>query len=95
MLIGITSSSLAPWIVIVSSCCGLSSIVIVLADKGRATVVMVKEEYNDKIRLHLDDLLIYVEVEINPTNTLQNKVNSELNFLKEMILVTDEQYMYF
>jgi hypothetical protein len=71
-----------------------NSIVIVPADKGRATVVMDKEEYNDKIRSHLSDLETYVEVENNPTNTLQNKVNSELKLLKNMSLLSDEQYKY-
>lgn len=67
------------------------SIVIVPADKGRATVFIDTEGNNDKIKTDLSEQT-YNEVEITPTNSLLNKVNSERNLLKDTIFLTDELY---
>jgi hypothetical protein len=71
-----------------------TSIVILTADKGKSTVVMNKVEYNEKIKRHLEDSSTYQPVANNPTRTLQNKVNNELRYLKNLCSLTDGQYKY-
>jgi hypothetical protein len=69
-----------------------NSIVITQADKGNATVVMDKVDYEKKIEDHLLDNNTYREVQRDPTKTLQNKVNSELKALKDFSLLSDKTY---
>jgi len=66
------------------------SIVIVKSEKGNSTVVMDKNGYENKIENHLSDTSTYCDVNSNPSNTLQTKVNNELRLLKQLSLLTEE-----
>ena len=73
---------------------GDDSILIVPADKGRSTVVINKDDYVNKVTEHLNDETTYREVASNPTNTLQNKVNTELKRLKDENSLSADEYKY-
>ena len=68
------------------------SILVVPADKGRSTVVINKQDYMNKISEHLRDQTTYTQVDNDPTNCLQNKVNTELKKLKDTSSLSDEEY---
>ena len=58
-------------------------IIILPADKGRATVVMNKEDYEDKIGCMLSDERTYQRVDKDPASSLERKLNSLLLSLKK------------
>ena len=43
------------------------------ADKGNSTVIINKEDYDEKIMNHLNDTTTYVKLTQNPSITLQKK----------------------
>ena len=63
--------------------CSDQDIVILPADKGCVTVVMDTKEYDDKILHLLSDQNTYKNLKIDPTPTLQTKMNAILISLKE------------
>ena len=54
------------------------SILVLLADKGKATVVMNRADYDDKIYQMLKDENMYQLLKKNPTASLEKKMNSRL-----------------
>ena len=52
------------------------------ADKGNSTVIINKEDYDEKIMNHLNDTTTYEKLTQDPSITLQRKVNTELMKLK-------------
>ena len=54
------------------------NIIVLPVDKGRAMVVMDREDYNTKIKVLLDDRNTYKPVAKDPTSTLERKMNSIL-----------------
>ena len=54
------------------------NIVVLPPDKGRATVVMDREDYNTKIKALLDDRNTYKPMAKDPTSALERKMNSTL-----------------
>ena len=59
------------------------NIVILLADKGRVTVVMDKTDYFDKMDVLVNDKQTYEELKRDPTPALQRKLNSKIFTLKK------------
>ena len=55
---------------------------------------MDKADYENKIIDHLSDSSTYCEVQRNPTNALQTKVNNELMILKRTSLISEEEYKF-
>ncbi|XP_019619742.1 PREDICTED: uncharacterized protein LOC109466463 [Branchiostoma belcheri] len=69
-----------------------SSIIILPADKGRATVIMNKSEYQDKCSDLLNDSTTYCRLKKDPTNNYSDKLTKILRPLKDQELITYEQY---
>ena len=70
-------------------------IVILPADKGRVTVVMDTKEYDDKILHLLSDQDTYKNLKIDPTPTLQTKMNAILLTLKKQDKLPPKLYNLF
>ena len=58
------------------------SIQVLPADKGRATVIMDKQEYESKVKAMLDDEKMYVKLDKDPTPQYKKKLVSILSRLK-------------
>ena len=59
-------------------------ILILPADKGRATVVMDRQDYEQKIHLLLDDSRTYKKLAKDPSQCLKRKMNAMLLELKSI-----------
>ena len=55
------------------------------ADKGRATVVMDKTEYEEKLNTMLNDVHTYEKRQANPTSSCKRKLIEKLTKLKKEI----------
>ena len=55
-----------------------TKITIAPADKGRVTVVLNTSDYIQKCQDHLNDSNVYTKVDVDPTNSLKNKMNKLL-----------------
>lgn len=62
-------------------------ICILSADKGNRTVIMYREEYNQKMRALINDDDTYVEVKRDPSPSIQLKNNSIVRRMKDLQLV--------
>ena len=58
-------------------------ILVLPADKGKATVVMDKADYDDKIQLMLSDQGTYKPLDKDPTASLEQRMNSRLLDLRK------------
>ena len=58
-------------------------ILVLPADKGKATVVMNKADYDDKIQRMLNDESTYQLLDKDPTTSLENRMHSRLLQLKK------------
>ena len=67
-------------------------IVILPADKGRCTVVMDKDVYNEKVMTLLEDGTTYRKLKKDPTTTAENKMNAMLLGLKNKGILTEGLY---
>ena len=70
------------------------SLIILPADKGKATVVMDKEEYEKKMQDMLSDQKTYRELKSDPTEKYRKKLISTLKRLKEEKKITQDQYSH-
>ena len=61
----------------------LKDIVILPADKGKATVILDKEEYMSKVKLTLSDTKTYETLKKDPTPTYKRQLVGILNRLKQ------------
>ena len=61
------------------------------ADKGRATVILNKEEYQNKVKTMLEDEKIYARLEKDPTPTYERKLVAHLARLKKEKKITETQ----
>ena len=64
------------------------SIIILQADKGKATVVMDKVEYEDKISTMLSDEATYKSIAKDPAPALERRMNSLLLSLRRSDAIT-------
>lgn len=62
------------------------------ADKGNASVLFKKEEYNKKMFELLDDSATYDKLNVDPTTSIQMKMNKTLQNLQKRELITFEDY---
>ncbi len=69
-------------------------IMIIGADKGKATVVMDIEEYESKVSSMLADEKTYEPLKSNPTGNYKRKLISSLQRLKRESKITSQQYDY-
>lgn len=69
-----------------------NSILVLPADKGRATVVMDKAQCDEKMNSLLDDRKTYKKLTIDPTPSVERKMNALLLQLKRKGAITDDQY---
>ena len=65
------------------------SIVLVPADKGRATVIMDKEEYTQKMKRILDDADKYRIIKRDPTLKIEKKITESLKHLRKEGYIDD------
>ena len=65
-----------------------ASIVILPADKGRATVVMDKVAYEEKVQTLLSDTTTYTPLTKDPTSEFQTKIARTIMPIKEYIPFT-------
>lgn len=68
-----------------------TSIVIIFADKGGATVVMNQSDYNHKALTLLSDTTTYRLMDTDPTTTIERRGNKAVSEFHEMELLTDEE----
>ncbi|XP_076028455.1 uncharacterized protein LOC143017551 [Oratosquilla oratoria] len=68
------------------------SIVVLTSDKGGSTVVMDKEDYDQKALVLLQDTQTYTIVPQDPTKKLQAKVERELKELREKRIINDDEW---
>ncbi|XP_076042000.1 uncharacterized protein LOC143025905 [Oratosquilla oratoria] len=68
------------------------SIVVLTSDKGRSTVVLDKEDYDQKALALLQDTQTYTIVPQDPTKKLQAKVERELKELRENRIINDDEW---
>ncbi|XP_076056313.1 uncharacterized protein LOC143034262 [Oratosquilla oratoria] len=68
------------------------SIVVLTSDKGRSTVVLDKEDYDQKALALLQDTQTYTIVPQDPTKKLQAKVERELKELRENRIINDVEW---
>ena len=66
----------------------VSSIVILPADKGRATVVMDKTEYTQKVNPLLEDEEAYVLLQSDPMKAFTGRIRRMLTKLKRLRAIT-------
>jgi len=69
-----------------------NSITIIPADKGRATVVMVKSEYDGKVTAMLQDEKTYEKLKSDPTSGYKRKLVAILTRLKNEEKLSKSQY---
>ena len=67
-------------------------ILVLPADKGRATVVMDRAQYDEKMNSLLDDRKTYKRLTKDPTPSIERKMNALLLQLKRKGAITDDQY---
>ena len=70
------------------------SIMILPADKGRATVVMDKTKYEEKVNTMLNDAHTYEKLQADPTSSYKRKLIEKLTKLKKDSKITEDQYNY-
>ena len=70
------------------------SIMILPADKGRATVVMDKTEYEEKVSTTLNDAHTYEKLQADPTSSYKRKLIEKLTKLNKDSKITEDQYKY-
>ena len=68
------------------------SIMVLPADKGRATVIMNKTEYREKCLELLNDSITYTKLKKDPTKKYSERLVKTLRPLKDSELITYEQY---
>ena len=64
------------------------------ADKGRATLVMDKTEYEEKVNTMLNDAHTYEKLQADPTSYYKRKLIEKLTKLKKDSKITEDQYKY-
>ena len=64
----------------------------ILADKGRCTMVLDKDTYNEKIMTLLEDSTTYRKLKKDPTTTAENKMNEMLLGLKKKGILAEALY---
>ena len=69
-------------------------ILVLPADKGRATVVMNRSEYEDKMSTMLSDANTYTILTSDPTEKYKKQLTKKLEKLKEENKITPEQLQY-
>ena len=70
------------------------SVMILPADKGKATVIMDTGEYEQKVKTMLSHDKTYEKLNKDPTPKYKTKLVSIIKKLKEEDKITDEQYKY-
>jgi len=70
------------------------SVMILPADKGKATVIMDTGDYEQKVKTMLSDDKTYEKLNKDPTPKYKRKLMSIIEKLKEEDKITDEQYKY-
>ena len=65
------------------------NIVVSSADKGGATVVMMKEEYGEKMRQLLADTNVYKIINRDPTKKLERQANELIKEIHQMGIIDD------
>ena len=68
------------------------NIIILPADKGRATVILNKEDYIRKCNEHLENGP-YIKIKEDPTNSVVTKITSKLSVLRDNKLIDQQQYL--
>ena len=70
----------------------VEDIFILPADKGKSTVVLVKNEYEEKVKTMLDDKKTYEELPSDPTPKYKRKLVATLSNLKKEGKITEKKY---
>ena len=70
------------------------SIIILPANKGRATVILDKEEYDEKVNNMLSDKKTYRVIKRDPTDKFKARLVKILTRLKATKKITKPQYKY-
>lgn len=69
-----------------------NNITIAKADKGNITVVLNKSDYEQKIKEHLDNEIVYEKLDQDTTKQIQQKLNNFLMKLKKKKSITQQEY---
>ena len=68
------------------------SATILLADKGKATVIMDTDKYEKKVQEMLSNDKVYKDVKTNPASRYKRKLINSLTRFKDEKKITEEQY---
>ena len=68
------------------------NIIILPADKGRATVILNKEDYIRKCNEHLENRP-YIKIKKDPTNSVVSQITKKLSVLRDNKLIDQQQYL--
>ena len=68
------------------------SVVILPADKGRTTVILDKQDYQNKVNTLLDDTNTYEKLTSDPTRSIKNKLNQILRDWRREGRISDSLY---
>ena len=68
------------------------NIIIIPADKGRATVILNKEDYIRKCNEHLENGP-YIKIKKDPTSSVVSQITRKLSVLRDNKLIDKQQYL--
>ena len=68
------------------------NIIILPADKGRATVILNKEDYIRKCNEHLENGP-YIKIKKDPTSSVVSQITRKLSVLRDNKLIDQQQYL--
>ena len=68
------------------------NIIILPADKGRATVILNKEDYIRKCNEHLENGP-YIKIKKDPTSSVVSQITRKLSVLRDNKLINQQQYL--
>lgn len=66
------------------------NLLVIKADKANKTVIIKKDDYNEKMLAHLSDNTTYEKIKKDPTNNLQTNVNKSVKLLYDKKIIPFE-----
>ena len=67
------------------------NLIITNSDKGNKTVILTREDYINKSKILLNDTKFYVQINNNPTDSIEKKNNEFVNYLFQRKILNSEE----
>jgi hypothetical protein len=68
------------------------SIIITKADKGRAVVILDRDDYLNKMESLINDPTVFKQIHDDPTITKENRLIRKLRQMKQLGFITEAEY---